>query len=204
MVVLSGTRIREVQINTSEESKLIEGIRKCTVFRMLDPNINRVQYYFGGGFYDKQKRTITLWIDILRPLNNITIQVNDLLYWKFDGGTLDILCKSGVWISSIVLPKITPKSCVFKYLRFDDERIVTYNNDIAIVNLPLINIPMSEINHGTVGYPPEPEVMHCTNPLTIAYTKQNGIIYVGYWDVMEEKFVGKLKEYWMELLDIKL
>lgn len=204
MVILSGSRLREVQINATNESKLIEGIRKCTVFRMLDPSTNSVQYFFGGGFYDQQKQTITLWTDILRPLNNITIQVSDLLYYKFDSVTLDILCKSGIWISSIVLPKIASKSCTFKYLRFDDERVITYENNTAVVNLPMIDIPVVEINRATVIYPPEPEVMHCGNPLTVAYTKRNGVVYIGYWDVIEEKYVGKLREYWMKLLDIKL
>lgn len=204
MVILSGTRIREVQVNTSDELKLIEGTRKCNVFRMLEPSTNRVQYFFGGGFYDKQKQEIMLWKDILRPLNYIIIKISDLLYWKFDEVTLDILCKNGVWISSIVLPKIASKSCAFRYLRFDDERVITYKDDIAIVSLPLIDISVAEINRTTVGYPPEPEVMRCPNPLTVAYTKRNGNIYIGYWDIIEEKFIGKLREYWMTLLDIKL
>lgn len=196
--------MREAKVCAFNEEVLAEGIRQCTVFRMCDPCTNIVHYYYGGGLLDRKKGVIILWKDVLRPLSNIEVQLSDLLYCKFDGTVLDLLCRDGVWISSIVIPKIQSESCIFRYLKFDDPRLITYNNDIAIVNLPLLDVSVVEVNQTTMGYPPESEILYYPNPLTIAYTKRNGVIYIGYWDIIEGHFVGKLKEYWMKLLDIKL
>ena len=204
MVKLSEARTKEIKAYIINEEKLAEGMRKCTVFRMFDPHTNKVQYYFGGGLYDKQHGYITMWLDALRPLNNIKIETNNIVYSKFDGTTLDILCRKGVWISSIVLPKIKSDTCTFRYLRFDDNRIISYREGVAVVNLPLLDVPVSEINKTTVGYPPDPDVMRHKNPLTVGYIKRNDGIYIGYWDIIDGKFVGKLRKYWMKLLDIKL
>lgn len=201
---MSGRKVKDRTRCTIDREKLAEGIRRCMIFRLFDPSENNVRYYFGGGFYDKQRNHITIWSDILRPLNNIVIAAKDIIHIQFDGTTLDILCQDGTWISSMVLPKIRSDSCSFRYLRFDDERIVSYREGIAIVDLPLLDVPVADINRTTVNYPPEPAVMHHPNPLTIGYVKKDNVIYIGYWDIIENKFIGKLQEYWMELLDIKL
>ena len=204
MVKLSDRKIRERILYTVDDEKLAEGLRRCTIFRLFDPYKNKVQYYFGGGFYDRQHGYITMWLDILRPLNNVKVKVSEILHTKFDGTTLDILCKNGVWISSIVLPKIRSDSCSFRYLRFDDERVISYREGVAVVDLPLLEVPVSEINRTTVGYPQEPEIKNYKNPLTVGYVKKDGVVYIGYWDAVENHFVGSLRKYWMKLLDIKL
>ena len=200
--MLLSTKEKKTQpiiMSATDETALAEGARKCVIYRTLDPGTGQVRCYHGGGLYSKDKRKLTLWLDYLRPNCFEEFDAEEFTYLKFDGIALDILCKNGMWISSIVTPKIKLAEYSFRYLRFDDKRVLSVCNGVAVVDLPMTDISPADINRITTFFSPDPEVLSSLNPLTIAYTRQGNSIYIGYWDTVEGKFKGRPKKYWASL-----
>lgn len=197
-------RTQPIIIPATDETALAEGIRKCVIYRTFEPATGEINYYHGGGLYSSDNKRLTLWLDYLRPGKYTEFNAEEFIYLKFDGIALDILCKNMMWISSVVTSKTDLPDCSFRYLKFDDKRVLSVRDGVAVVDLPMVNISVPEINRSTVFRLSEPDVINCRHPLTIAYTRKDDGIYIGCWDTVEGCFVGSLKKYWADLLDIGL
>jgi hypothetical protein len=187
-----------------DENVLSAGTKKCVVYRLYSPITNNIRYFYGGGFYNKSRKELILRIDYLRPHKYQIFMASDIRYLKFDGTALDILLKDGSWISSIVLPKIRSDKCNFLQAKFDDHNLIEKIGNANVVVLPMLEISLTDIKCSRQEICLPTELFKYDFPLTYAYTKEGDDIFIGFWDIVNSKFVGTLQKYGRRLLDIGL
>lgn len=170
-------------------------IRECSIFRTLDhKSEKRIEYFYGGGVYNEDYCTIELFPDHIRPKSK-SISLRDVIHAAFDNDCCDIMLSDGTWISGLKVKKVTSDRCCFQRMLFNDKRIVVPYGNYMVVNLHLLEIDVKSKVRFLRGVPLSPEILKYKNPLTFMYTKVDGKVYVGYWDVIKHKPVGELREF---------
>lgn len=198
------SEIRYASPHVIDENMLNTGLSECTVYRIYDPNKKSMRYYYGGGLLRHDKSSVVLRLDYLRPSRYTTISLKHIMYVNYNGQIMDILLNTGEWISGMTVPKIKSNRCSLSMEKFDDMRIVTIRQGVAIVNIHSLDLSSSDYDSSKRSYSLTDTEYGWGNPITFAYKKQKDGIYIGIWDVVESKFVGELRKYWGRLLDINL
>ena len=70
--------------------------------------------------------------------------------------------------------------------------------------LPLLKVAFKDLVSAFKAIPLPQDLLQYPEPLTYAYSKNNGVLHIGFWDMINECYVGKLQRYGRRLLDINL
>ena len=174
---------------TVNEVVLKKGIIACTAFAVSLPG-KKLRYYYGGGFYDEERLSVVLWTDYIRPRSK-TIDISDVVNVMFDGMNCDILLGSGAWISGLVVDRVSNPGFDFEFGRFMDNRVLVRNGDVTIVDMLSIQPKPVEQEIMYNARTPDKNILKYPYPLTLAYIKNGDETQIGYWDMINNKIVGK-------------
>ena len=177
------------------------GVRKCMVFKYSkDKDIKRS--YYGGAFCDADSGTLTLFYDVLRPHLFTEVKLKDIAIVHSSDTSVDMMLKNRSWISGSYIERIQSDLCDCRKKKFCDKRLLSVHNNIAVVNLAALDMTPTDTLNLRENCMMDNNVFFYPNPLTIAYERNNEEIFIGYWDIEEEHFIGNKERYWRSLLDI--